>query len=69
MKDFIHIYTMMTKLDMTETFGQPNSREQKAETNVMTPIKMPWCVIGQQSEPLIHIPVQMASKVFKISGF
>lgn len=69
MKDFIHIYTMMTKLDMTETFGQPNSREQKAETNVMTPIKMPWCVTGQQAKPLTHIPVQMASKVFKISGF
>ena len=40
MKDFIHIYTM-TKLDMTERFGQPNSQEQNIETNVMTPIKMP----------------------------
>lgn len=41
MKDFIHIYTMMTKLDMTERFGQPNFQEQNVETNVMTPIKMP----------------------------
>lgn len=46
MKDFIHIYNNDDKIGHDWNAWAAQFSEQKAETNVMTPIKMPWCVIG-----------------------